>query len=247
MLSDRQSVRLFNTLVACSQIVGGFAVLFVVIWMTAYESGFAWTSHPEQQFHYHPTLMIMGFLFITGEAILAFRVFRNETKHFAKLVHLTLHSVALVFIVISLKAVWDSHDYNRDASGTLEPLPNLYSLHSWIGLTLVTFYFMQYAVGFTTFFYPGLAMSMRTFVMPFHRLFGYIIFLFVGITILMGVTEFSAWKHKCWTQDKVFCGEQAVGNFVGLCAVSFVALVLILVLNSRWSRSPSPEEESLRA
>ena len=69
---------------------------------------------------------------------MVYRVFRNEKKFNVKLLHAGLHLLALVFASVGLKAVWDSHDYH-----TPEPLPNLYSLHSWIGLAAVSLFGLQ--------------------------------------------------------------------------------------------------------
>ena len=69
------------------------AILLVAIWMGAYEDGFAWSEDPEREFHYHPTLMIMGMVFLYGESLLVYRVFRNERKKFSKTLHVVLHSM----------------------------------------------------------------------------------------------------------------------------------------------------------
>ncbi|VDN50440.1 unnamed protein product [Dracunculus medinensis] len=244
MLSEYQSSRLYNIVLILSQIFGGLSVLLVAFWMGGYEGGYAWTDDPERQFHYHPTFMIMGMLFLSGEALLVYRVFRNERKRFSKLLHLTLHSMVLVFLIIALKAVWDSHDYHR-TEGNLDPLPNLYSVHSWVGIITVTLYCLQYLSGFTTFFFPGLSIPLRQFILPFHQLFGLGVFCLVAISILMGISERAAWKHTCWTKDKVMCSEQAMSNFLGLSTLMFCFLVVVVVVNPRWRRRPLPEEESL--
>lgn len=79
--------------------------------------------------------------FIT--AILVYRVFRHERKRFTKLLHVVLHSMIFVFFVVALKAVFDSHNLNLDGDGNPAPIPNLYSLHSWIGFTTVILFCMQ--------------------------------------------------------------------------------------------------------
>lgn len=107
------------------------------------EGGYAWNADPEKQFHYHPTFMTMGLIFLFGEAAIVYRVFRHEKKRFTKLLHIVIHSAALVFMIVSLKAVFDSHDYHRAPDGTLAPIPNLYSLHSWIGILTVVGYVLQ--------------------------------------------------------------------------------------------------------
>lgn len=114
--------------------------------MGGYEDGFSWTEDPEREFHYHPTFMVMGMVsvlvdrridpkpietqlspkitelhilkvFLYGESMLVYRVFRNERKKFSKTLHVCLHSMVLVFMIIALKAVWDSHDLHKDAQG----------------------------------------------------------------------------------------------------------------------------------
>ena len=46
------------------------AILLMAIWMGAYEDGgFAWSDDPEKQFHYHPTFMAIGLIFLQGEAM----------------------------------------------------------------------------------------------------------------------------------------------------------------------------------
>nr|CDJ89448.1 Cytochrome b561 domain containing protein [Haemonchus contortus] len=195
-----------------SQAFGGLAILLVAIWMGGYEDGFSWTEDPEREFHYHPTFMVMGMVFLYGESMLVYRVFRNERKKFSKTLHVCLHSMVLVFMIIALKAVWDSHDLHKDALGELDPLPNMISLHSWIGLSVVISYCTQYLIGFVTFFAPGLSIPVRQLVMPFHQLFGMMIFIAVMITVGMGISERAAWNHTCWTKERQLCGKQLVSN-----------------------------------
>ncbi|KAK6740473.1 hypothetical protein RB195_008749 [Necator americanus] len=216
LLREDQSAKLFNVLLVISQALGGLAILLVAIWMGGYEDGFSWTEDPEREFHYHPTFMVMGMVFLYGESMLVYRVFRNERKKFSKTLHVCLHSMVLVFMIIALKAVWDSHDLHKTEQGELDPLPNMISLHSWIGLSVVIAFSAQYAVGFITFFAPGLSIPIRQLVMPFHQLIGMMIFVAVSITVGMGISERAAWKHTCWTKGRELCGQQAVANLVGM-------------------------------
>ncbi|VDM99659.1 unnamed protein product [Thelazia callipaeda] len=245
VLNDQQSTRLFNMIFAASQLFGAFAVLLVIIWISGFEDGFAWGSNPELQFHYHPTFMVMGIIFLASEAILVYRVFRHEPKRFCKLLHLTLHTMVLIFIVVSLKAVFDSHNNHKNEEGESDPLPNLYSLHSWVGMTAALAFFLQYVLGFTTFFFPGWSASMRQLALPFHQAFGVIIICFVAITAVMGISEHAAWRHKCWTIEHKLCGEQFISTLLGISILLFIMCVVIIILNPRWRRHPLPEEESL--
>ncbi|KAF7636411.1 hypothetical protein Mgra_00004196 [Meloidogyne graminicola] len=196
LLDERQSTKFFNYIFIISQCFGIFAVFGVAVWMGAFEDGgFSWSENPSKQFNYHPTFMVVAIIFLQGESILVYRVFRNERKKFTKLLHMSTHSIALLLVLISLKAVWDSHDLHRDSNGELNPLPNLISLHSWIGISSVIFYFIQFGAGFLTFFWPSLSQDLRRAILPFHQLGGLLILFFCTITALMGISEYSAWHH----------------------------------------------------
>lgn len=68
-------------------------------------------------------------------AILAYRVFRNSNKRPIKFLHAGLHIGALVFSVVGLIAVFDFHNKKG--------IPNMYSFHSWLGITVVGLFVLQ--------------------------------------------------------------------------------------------------------
>jgi len=69
--------------------------------------------------------------------ILIYRIFRNERKKNLKIMHATIMLLALLSAVIALVAVFDSHNLVDP------PINNLYSLHSWIGISTVTLFSFQ--------------------------------------------------------------------------------------------------------
>ena len=79
--------------------------------------------------------------------ILMYRMFRNERKRKLKLLHAGIMISAFLCAVIALKAVFDSHNLNPckhpSQEGDTCPLPNLYSLHSWLGLLTVILFLFQ--------------------------------------------------------------------------------------------------------
>lgn len=63
--------------------------------------------------------------------------------------------MVLIFAVVALKAVFDSHYNHKNDKGELDPLPNMYSLHSWVGLTSVIAFFLQVQLLILNFFYEN--------------------------------------------------------------------------------------------
>jgi cytochrome b-561 len=69
--------------------------------------------------------------------MIVYRVFRNERKLLLKIAHSSLQALALIFSAIGLKAVFDSHNL------ATPPAQNLYTLHSWLGLTTIILFGLQ--------------------------------------------------------------------------------------------------------
>ena len=79
-----------------------------------------------------------------------YRMFRNERKRKLKLLHAGIMIAVFFLTVIALKAVFDSHNLKPCAKPSEEgdfcPIPNLYSLHSWMGLITVILFLFQVSV-----------------------------------------------------------------------------------------------------
>ncbi|KAH9196117.1 hypothetical protein AeNC1_001894 [Aphanomyces euteiches] len=141
--------------------------------MTKDLSGFSWTTNDPRVFNWHPVLMTFGFVLCTSQAILVF-----ETKPFThrtnKLIHATCHTLTLVSVIIGTVAVFRFHNEHN--------IRNLYSLHSWLGISTLVLYAMQYMFGFLVYLYPGVGAKLRLQVLPNHIAFG------IGLVAIVGMT-----------------------------------------------------------
>lgn len=149
------------------QIVGGLMLLTLITWIYSYLGGFGW-SDPAVRFNFHPLFMSLGMIYLAGNSILAFRILRHQPKQMVKLIHGSLHVSAFVISAIGSIAVFSFH-LEKD-------IPNLYSLHSWIGATTMTLFFLQYFGAFYNFMYPTTSSQFRTWLLPYHVLGGFFIF-----------------------------------------------------------------------
>ena len=69
--------------------------------------------------------------------ILIYRIFRDQRKRNLKIAHAIIMIVALLSAVIALIAVFDSHNLVDP------PTANLYTIHSWIGISAVALFAFQ--------------------------------------------------------------------------------------------------------
>ncbi|CAD5228840.1 unnamed protein product [Bursaphelenchus okinawaensis] len=227
-----------------AHLFGLTAIGLIVSWMCYDGKGFALRSDPKLEFKWHPICMSLSLLFLNGEAIMIYRGLRDVKKVYTKAVHGILHCIAFTIMVLGLKAVWDSHDYNY--TGTVDnvtPMPNLQSCHSWIGLSCATFYGCQLLAGFVAFYVPQTPLHIRQAVMPFHRTGGLIIFAFCLAAALMGAAEKAAWAVNCPKEyGNDICPEKFIVDFFSLAVLGYGVCVFLLATIHAWIRQPLHSE-----
>ena len=107
--------------------------------------------------------------------------------------HAVLNGSALVLALFGSWAAF--HFHNKSG------IPNLYSLHSWIGVMTNSLFVGQFAMGFISFLFPGIAPNYRRLILPYHVQLGLTIFVMAGATALLGITEkaiFTLLVIKSW-------------------------------------------------
>ncbi|KAK6617927.1 hypothetical protein RUM43_014156 [Polyplax serrata] len=163
------------------------ALTLVLFWALYYRGGFAWQENPKKQFNLHPVLMVAGYIFFCGFSILLYRICRCCRKIYVKLFHALFHGLAIPCIVVGFLAVWDFHNLGQP------PIPNFYSLHSWLGLVTSGLFALQFVVGFFSFLIllccEGATAAFRASLVPIHSSFGITTFMLAVATCLTGFTE----------------------------------------------------------
>ncbi|KAJ8910082.1 hypothetical protein NQ315_010872 [Exocentrus adspersus] len=233
--AEHQRTKHYQSLYSFTTSIGVGLIILVLFWILHYRGGFAWQSHPSQEFYWHPFLMVLGMVFLYSQSILVYRTFRHAPKTKLKIIHASLHCLAFILSVIGLKAVFDSHNLPP------KPMANLYSLHSWIGLITVIIFAAQFLFGFISFLFPGLSKSVRQAFLPVHTAIGTGGFILAIITTMTGLTEKVIWTLS----DKYssFESEGIIFNFIGVFAALYGVMVLYMVNETDYKRVALPEDE----
>lgn len=82
-------------------------------------------------------MCLLNVISFTVTAILVYRALRTIRKKTLKLIHAAIHVVVIVLIIIAFIAALDSHNL------AATPIPNFYTLHSWLGLITTGLYLLQ--------------------------------------------------------------------------------------------------------
>ncbi|NXN84143.1 CYBR1 reductase, partial [Bombycilla garrulus] len=228
----------FLALLASALLVGFVSVILSFVWVFHYRGGLSWDGS-SGEFNWHPVLIITGFVFIQGIAIIVYRLpwTWKCSKLLMKFIHAGLNTIAMILVIVSLVAAFDFHNAQN--------IPNMYSLHSWIGLVAVIFYCLQLFSGFAVFLLPFAPVRLRAALMPIHVYSGLTIFATVIATCLMGATEkllFSL-TNPSYSESPP---EATFVNCLGLLLVIFGSLILWMVSRPHWKRPPEENAKILR-
>ncbi|XP_007905533.1 transmembrane ascorbate-dependent reductase CYB561 [Callorhinchus milii] len=233
-LMDQPSRAQLPWFIALSQVIGLSVVVITGVWMGHYRGGFAWDGS-SLEFNVHPLCMVIGIVFLYGDAIMVFRIFQNESKAAVKILHGIIQLIGLIATIIGLVAVFEFHMEQKN--------PDMYSLHSWCGLITVILFGLQWLMGLVFFLFPGASNWLRAKYKPLHVFFGLTLFLLAIATALLGITEKLLFSISDGYSKQV--PEGILANVLGLLLVGFGLTVGYVVTRSEWKRPPNPEDEPL--
>ncbi|XP_076025937.1 plasma membrane ascorbate-dependent reductase CYBRD1 [Genypterus blacodes] len=218
----------FVLALSAAAVVGLACITLVLVWVLHFKEGLDWEGGPAE-FNWHPVLVVCGFIFLQGFAIIVYRLpwTWRCSKLVMKFAHAGLNLLAFIFAVIAMVAVFDFHNAAK--------IPNMYSLHSWLGLAAVILYALQFVVGVGMYLIPVTPPSWRGMFMPIHVYSGLLLFGSVIAVALMGITEKLIFglnnpKYKDSPPEAIFV------NILGVLLVVFGGLILWIATRTSWRR-----------
>merc|ERR1712241_1104510 len=228
--ADRMNLSVYNrplvqTLSLTVSLIGLIMVITTIAWVGHFKGGVSFTQTEKGiDFNWHPILMTISLIFLYGNGALIYRVIppRNEShKLKLKLGHAGAMLLAFILMVIGLQAAFDSHNLAKPS-----PKPNMYTLHSWIGLLAAILFGCQWTLGFLAFLFPKFSGDIRALLLPFHQYFGSSILSLAAAAALMGHLEKAIWSNKEYGKKNA---EAILVNITGLLIVFFVMGVTFLL------------------
>merc|ERR1711874_120008 len=141
-------------------------------------------------------------------------------KEKLKLGHAGIMMVAFILMVIGLQAAFDSHNLANP------PKPNMYTLHSWVGLFAAVLFGCQWTLGFLAFLFTKFSGDIRALLLPFHQYLGSSILVLAAAAALMGHLEKAIWSNKEYSLKNA---EAVLVNVTGLLIILFVMGVTFLL------------------
>ncbi|NWV59571.1 CYAC3 protein, partial [Malurus elegans] len=213
--------------------LGLLCVAMVGTWCQHWRGGFS-LDGSSRTFNWHPVLMVTGLVVLYGAAALVYRVPNTWSgpKLPWKLLHGSLALGAFILTVLGLAAVFSFHN----SQGT----PNMYSLHSWMGLGTVLLFSCQWAAGFGAFLLPWAPAWLRVIYKPVHVFFGSTILMLSVASCVSGINEklFFSLKNET-TAYKLLPAEAVFANTLGLLILLFGVLVVGALARPSWKRPDS--------
>ncbi|XP_008787976.1 probable ascorbate-specific transmembrane electron transporter 1 [Phoenix dactylifera] len=191
------------------------AAILVLVWVLHFGGGAHLHSENKKLiFNVHPLVMTLGFILVIGEGIMAYKTVR-AVRPVQKCVHLLLHLVALT---LGIFGVYVAFKYHRESL-----IPDMYTLHSWLGMCTICLFGLQWLFGFLFFWYPQASLRTREMVVPIHVSAGLAIFF---MTICTAETGFVQRGTEPGPETRLI-------NFTGLIILLFGLAVSISVVLPR--------------
>ena len=156
---------------------------------------YAWDKDSSPGFNNHPVYMVTSLVFLYSQAMMAYQ-YSPLSHTLNKMLHFTLQTVAMALMCVGVHAAFYSHNHNKPS-----PIPNLYSVHSWVGFTVVVLFATQYAAGLYHFMLPqdvripNVTQTGKKEYLKYHAYFGVALFFLAIGACWLGFFEKSVFMN----------------------------------------------------
>uniref|UniRef100_A0A8C1WKS7 Transmembrane ascorbate-dependent reductase CYB561 n=1 Tax=Cyprinus carpio TaxID=7962 RepID=A0A8C1WKS7_CYPCA len=148
--------------VAGSQVLGVACVVITGVWMGHYRGGYAWDG--SAQFNVHPLCMVLGLVFLYGDAQQLNTQLRNS-----------LQNIYIFFI--------------QSIFNTLKLRPAEFITSGLLWTDCFSSHFLQWLLGLGFFLFPWASAQLRSWYLPLHVFFGLLLLAMSVGSCLLGITE----------------------------------------------------------
>ncbi|XP_057961660.1 probable transmembrane ascorbate ferrireductase 4 isoform X2 [Malania oleifera] len=213
-------------LLVLARISALLVALLLLCWSLAFRSSFLPQYSSQEGLIYpllHPLLMVIGFILVSGEAILVHR-WPPGSRNLRKSVHLCLQGVALASGVFG---IWTKFHHEDGV------VANFYSLHSWMGLICVFLFGAQWLMGFLSFWHRGEARRARVEVLPWHIFLGLYTYGLAVATAETGLLEKLTFLQTKRGLSR-HCAESMVVNILGLGLALLCGIVILAAVSPKY-------------
>ncbi|KAL4195731.1 hypothetical protein AMTRI_Chr04g179790 [Amborella trichopoda] len=217
------------SLLLWARVSGLLVAMLVLSWALGFRESFL--SPAEESHIYavlHPLLMVIGFIVLSGEAILVHKASGEWSMSSKKTVHLSLQGVALGLGVFG---VWTKFQGFNGWVG------NLYSLHSWMGFICLFLFAAQWVVGFLNFWHRGVeGRLVRAVVLPWHIFLGLYTYALAVVTAETGLLEKLTFLQNNHINTNKRSIEALLVNSLGLLLALLCGIIILAAISSPKSR-----------
>ncbi|KAF2320359.1 hypothetical protein GH714_027268 [Hevea brasiliensis] len=114
------------------------------------------------------------------------------------------------------------------------------SLHSWLGITIIVLYGIQWIYGFLVFFFPGGSTAVMSESLPWHVLLGAFAYILAVANAAIGLLEKLTFLENSGLAK--YSPEALLVNFTAVVAILYAAFVILTVIG----QGPPVKDDSSR-
>ncbi|XP_015788112.1 probable transmembrane ascorbate ferrireductase 2 [Tetranychus urticae] len=233
----------FGVLFTISELLLFGSVSLFVYWVIWHDTGFAWSKNRNEQFNLHAILMIIGFVFLNGQAMLVYKLLHRCRKIYVKIIHCIIFVCSISAITIGMVAGIQAQ-HNMAPGATIR---HFYSLHSWVGLVAIGLFALQFVAGFVSFLIllccDKATANFRARLLPTHVTFGLIIYSLAVIASISGLLQVARSRlsgKEGKPNYKEFEEPTIIINAVGCCLIGLAILLPYIIRNCGQRSRHSP-------